>query len=67
MSGGDVVIGKLTPLPEDEANPNPRVTHRDASVYLRNAESGVVDQVLITTNADRHKFVKMRVRSIRIP
>lgn len=43
VTGGDVVIGKLTPLPEDEANPNARITHRDASVYLRNAESGVVD------------------------
>ena len=44
-----------------------RYTKRDASLALRNAESGVADQVMLSTSEDGQKFVKVRVRTICIP
>ena len=67
VSGDDVVIGKTTPLPDEAPGVAQRFTKKDASVCLRNSESGMVDAVLVTTNAEGQRFVKMRVRSIRIP
>ncbi len=44
-----------------------RYTKRDASLALRNAESGVADSVMLTTNDVGQKFIKIRVRTICIP
>ena len=43
------------------------ITPRDASTPLRSTESGIVDQVLLTTNGDGSKFVKVRMRTTKVP
>ena len=70
VTGEDIIIGKTAPLPPDNEELGQRTrTHsrRDVSTPLKSTENGIVDQVLITTNAEGQKFVKIRVRSSRIP
>ncbi|KAL6072260.1 DNA-dependent RNA polymerase II [Balamuthia mandrillaris] len=68
MSGDDVLIGKTTPLPaqEDEQRTQ-KFSKKDTSTCLRSAETGIVDKVMITTNADGYRFTKIRMRSMRTP
>ncbi|KAF3794981.1 DNA-directed RNA polymerase II subunit [Nymphaea thermarum] len=68
VSGEDVIIGKTSPISQDDSQGQAsRYTRRDHSTSLRHSESGMVDQVLLTTNADGLRFVKVRMRSVRIP
>jgi DNA-directed RNA polymerase II subunit RPB2 len=60
----DVIIGKTSPYHDDAHEEYERQDH---SVALRKNEIGVVDQVMITTNEDGLKFVKVKVRQERIP
>ena len=70
VSGDDIIIGKTAPLPPDSEELGLRSkthTKKDVSVSLKSTENGIVDQVLMTTNASGNKFVKVRVRSTRVP
>lgn len=70
VSGNDAIIGKTAPLTEMDMTEAAKVRHqsrRDASQFLRPSETGVVDQVLLSTNEEGLKFVKIRVLSVRVP
>ncbi|KAF8581640.1 DNA-directed RNA polymerase II, subunit 2 [Ramaria rubella] len=70
VRGEDIIIGKTAPIPPESEELGQKTsshTRRDVSTPLKSTESGIVDQVLITTGSDGHRFVKVRVRSTRIP
>jgi len=67
VTGEDVVIGKTSPLPEDTSGNQQRYMKKDCSTAVKSHETGMIDSVLLTTNDQGAKFVKMRFRSIRIP
>lgn len=64
VSGDDIVIGKVSKL---QSSLEGKKTHQDASTALRRTENGAIDQVMLTNNYEGYKFVKVRVRSVRIP
>jgi DNA-directed RNA polymerase beta subunit/intein/homing endonuclease len=64
MEEDDVIIGKITPILSHETG-DPE--YKDSSTSIRSSESGVIDSVLLSTNGDGNKFVKVKVRSQRIP
>ena len=60
----DGVCGTQTsPLAEEQPGVAQRFTKKDVSTSLRNSESGMVDQVMLSTNAEGQRFVKLRVRT----
>mmetsp|Transcript_70577 Transcript_70577/g.188361 ORF Transcript_70577/g.188361 Transcript_70577/m.188361 type:complete len:1176 (-) Transcript_70577:60-3587(-) len=65
----DIIIGKTTLVKnQDESDKAPQATKRDASTRLRHNETGVVDQVLLTTNHESgQRFVQIKVRAVRVP
>nr|PIM05069.1 DNA-directed RNA polymerase II RPB2 [Toxoplasma gondii COUG] len=78
--GDDVIIGKTSPLFDDDTGmpggagagpggvPSPFAKRkRDCSLCLRSSETGVVDQVMLSVNNRGSRFTKVKVRSVRIP
>lgn len=70
VSGEDIIIGKTAPIPPDAEELGQRTkyhTKRDVSTPLRSTEHGMVDQVLLTTNQEGLRFVKVRMRTTKVP
>jgi DNA-directed RNA polymerase II subunit RPB2 len=69
VRGNDIIIGKTSPIAQSTSpNAPPRkFTKRDTSTSLRPSENGTIDTVLVSTNLNGHRFVKIKVRSVRIP
>lgn len=64
VTGNDMIIGKTTSI-KDCIEGEPKA--RDLSTSLRMNESGIVDKIYKNSNGDGYNFVKVRVRSDRIP
>ena len=70
VTGEDIIIGKTAPVQGDSTELGQRTkahTKRDVSTPLRSTESGIVDQVLLSTNSEGTRFVKVRMRTTKIP
>ncbi len=70
VSGGDVLIGRISPprfLEEYKEFEVKGPSMRDTSIDVRPAESGIVDGVYLTQTSEGHKLIKVRVRDQRIP
>ncbi|KUI56648.1 DNA-directed RNA polymerase II subunit RPB2 [Cytospora mali] len=70
VSGEDIIIGKTSPINPDNQELGQRTQQhvkRDASTPLRSTESGIIDSVVVTTNQDGLRYVKVRVRTTKIP
>ena len=65
MTGTDILIGKTSSLPEPTGLAATamirRQTKRDCSKGMRPQEKGIVDKVMLSTDKDGQKIVKMRV------
>lgn len=72
VSGEDVIVGKTANLSKDDmtaeiGSRNANQTKRDVSTQLRSTEAGIIDKVMLSTNSEGHKFVKVRIRATKIP
>ena len=76
MSGSDILISKTVKEAKARAAAGlgagasareERYDRADASVAMRSNESGIVDRVMLSTNADGQRFAKVRMRSVRFP
>lgn len=68
VNGGDILIGKTSPIMATGADGTVnRLSKKDGSTSMRTQESGIVDRVVLTTNEKGFKFVKVRIRNVRVP
>ncbi|MCW1296486.1 MAG: DNA-directed RNA polymerase subunit B [Candidatus Parvarchaeota archaeon] len=70
VKAGDVLIGKtspprfLTSLEEFKVGLESR---RETSVPVRHGEKGIVESVILTESEEGNRFVKVKVRDLRVP
>jgi DNA-directed RNA polymerase II subunit RPB2 len=67
VSGDDIIIGKVVKVNLDSNIDYGKREFKDCSLPLRRTENGIVDSVMLTNNSEHNKFVKVKMRSIRIP
>ncbi|MDO8339507.1 MAG: DNA-directed RNA polymerase subunit B [Candidatus Burarchaeum sp.] len=66
----DVLVGKTSPprfLEEVSAFGLTEEKKRENSLVIKSGDEGVVDSVMLTESPSGNKFVKVRVRSIKVP
>ena len=64
VNSNDIIIGKVIPMKDKTKTSQ---IYRDSSTFLRNNESGHIDNTYMNINGEGHKFCKIRVRSQRTP
>ncbi|EGD81574.1 DNA-directed RNA polymerase II polypeptide [Salpingoeca rosetta] len=70
VTGDDAIIGRTMELPPNAEARDSRLARfekLDKSVFLRASENGIIDQVMVAMGPKGTRFVKIRVRSIRVP
>jgi len=65
INGNDAIIGKT--LTSVSANDPNTITKKDSSMITKHTEDGVVDKVMLTTNENGCKLVKIQIRKTKIP
>jgi DNA-directed RNA polymerase II subunit RPB2 len=66
VTSDDIIIGKVLPL-KNKMDENGHQLYKDCSTSLRSNETGFVDKIYTDRNADGFRFVKIRMRTERIP
>lgn len=71
VSGDDIIIGKVRNLTENvydaQGVRGQSTTMKDASEPLRHSEAGMIDQVMLTRDDSGYRFVKVKMRTIKVP
>ena len=70
FDGDDVLVGKTSPprfLDDYTTYQYSNSRRRDNSVQARSTETGTVDRVIMTTNAEGRKVYKIATRNMRVP
>lgn len=71
--GDDIIIGKTSPITQfdsyaDTANIQQQTKpFKDWSTPLKHSEKGYIDQVVVTSNEEEQRMVKVKMRTIKIP
>jgi len=60
----DAIIGKVHPI---HSKTDDTEMYRCCSTIVNDGEEGFVDKVMVSRNGDGYRFVKVRIRSSRIP
>lgn len=64
VNENDVIIGKIHPI---HTKKDTNELYRCCSTSVKGAEAGFVDKVMVNRNGDGYKFVKVRIRTTRVP
>ena len=70
VSGGDIILGKTAPITTDQEELGQRTkehSKRDISTPLRSTETGIIDRVVVSSDLEGCKVVKIRTRTTKIP
>jgi DNA-directed RNA polymerase II subunit RPB2 len=63
VAKNDVIVGKVL----SKFNKEDEEEKSDCSISIKADEEGIIDKVIVTTNAEGYKMVKIRIRNVRIP